>query len=92
VTSEPNEAFSARVEGLQSSIDELRLQLQRASQSEITATELAATLRDFWRDQEPALKVVATAVLESLRVQALEQAYGWREQIIRATEAQRDRR
>jgi hypothetical protein len=60
--------------------------------SEVTGPELVASLRDFWRDQEPALRMVTATVLESLRVQALEQAYGWREQIIRATEAQRDRR
>jgi hypothetical protein len=89
---DPEAVFAARVEGLRSGIEELRLQLLRASQSEVTGPELAASLRDFWRDQEPALRMVTATILESLRVQALEQAYGWREQIIRATEAQRDRR
>ena len=81
--------FAARVEGLRSSLEELRDQIHAAGRSEVTAPELAKSLRDFWSDQGPLLKFVTATVLESLRVQALEQAYGWREQLDRALEAQR---
>ena len=84
-----NAVFTARVEGLRVSLEELREQIRAAARSEVAAPEVAKSLRDFWSDHGPLLKFVTATVLESLRVQALEQAYAWREQLDRALEAQR---
>lgn len=81
--------FAARVELALSSLEDLRAQLQgrAASGSEIAAEDVARSLTDVWREQRPLLAELAAAVLESLRVQALQQAYGWREQLDRSTDA-----
>ena len=84
--------FAAQVRGLASSLEELREHIRAASQGQVDAAEVARSSRDFWNEQGPVVKLVTATVLESLRVQALEQAYGWREQLIRALEAQRTRR
>ncbi|MEU4606444.1 hypothetical protein AB0F43_25925 [Kribbella sp. NPDC023972] len=81
-------AFAARIEVTLSSLENLRSQLGAASRSEISPEELVRSLGDVWRAERPLLTQVAAAVLESLRVQALQQAYGWREQITRAIDAQ----
>jgi hypothetical protein len=81
--------FAAQVQGLRLSLEDLRDQIHAAGRSPVGAPELAGSLRDFWSDQGPVVKFVTATVLESLRVQALEQAYGWREQLNRALEAQR---
>jgi hypothetical protein len=80
--------FAARIEVALSSVEDLRSQLGAASQSKISAEELARSLTDIWRAEKPLLTEVAAAVLESLRVQALQQAYEWREQLTRAIDAQ----
>jgi hypothetical protein len=80
--------FAARIEVALSSLADLRSQLGAASRSEIPPEELARSLGDFWRAERPLLTQVAAAVLESLRVQALQEAYGWREQLTRAIDAQ----
>jgi hypothetical protein len=80
--------FAARVDGALSSLEELRSQIRAASQSDIAVLELMRSLEVFWRDQGPLLRQVALTVLESLRVQALEQAYEWREQVTRTIDAQ----
>jgi hypothetical protein len=89
-TNDDREVFAAQLEGLRSSLEELSAQIHAAGRSQVGAPELAASLRNFWSDQGPVVKLVTAAVLESLRVQALEQAYGWRQQLIRALEAQRN--
>ena len=86
------EVLAAQLEGLRSSLEELSAQIHAAGRSQVGARELASSLRDFWSDHGPVAKLVTATVLESLRVQALEQAYGWREQLVRALEAQRNSR
>ncbi len=81
-TRQSTEDFSAaRVSAALAALDELRGQLDAASHSQLASSELANSLRDFWRDQGPLLKQLAATVLESLRVQALEEAYKAREQL-----------
>jgi hypothetical protein len=75
------EFSSARVTAALAALDDLRHDLEAASRSEVTLADLAESVRDFWRDQEPLVNQVAATVLEMLRLQALEQAYRWRDQL-----------
>jgi hypothetical protein len=80
--------FAARVEGLLSGVEELKSRLEAASRSEIALPELLRSMEAFGRDHGPLLRQVAATVLESLRLQALQQAYAWRDQLSRALDAQ----
>ena len=92
MTSDPNRdadaVFAARVDGLVASLEEMKSKVGAASRSEIAVLNLMRSADEFWRDQGPLLRQVTTSVLMSLRIQALEQAYGWREQLVRALDAQ----
>jgi hypothetical protein len=84
--------FAARIEGLLSSLEELRSEIGAASRSEIAVPELVHSMEAFWRDHGPILRQATATVLESLRLQALRQAYEWRDQLSRELDAQTPRK
>jgi hypothetical protein len=86
-----NSAFDARVGAALSGVEDLKAQLAAAGRSEISAPELVRSTQAFWHDHGPVLREVKNTVLESLRIQALEQAYEWRRQLDRALAAQAGR-
>ncbi len=79
---------AARVEAVLSGLEELKMQLQAAGRSEFSAPEIQRSLAAFWHEHGPVLREVKKAVLESLRIQALELAYEWRKQLEQALAAQ----
>jgi hypothetical protein len=85
---EPDAIFAARIESLLSGLAELRSQIGAASRSEIAMPQLVQSAEAFWRDHGPVVRQATITVLESLRVQALDQAYGWRDQLSRSLDAQ----
>jgi hypothetical protein len=85
---EADAIFAARIESLLSGLAELRAHIGAASRSEVPMPQLMQSAEDFWRDHGPVVRSATMTVLESLRVQALDQAYGWRDQLSRALDAQ----
>jgi hypothetical protein len=81
VTDRSAEETAARVDAALAGLADLRHQLDAAGRSEIPLSELTNSLRQFGEHHGPVLNQLARAVLETLRVQALEQAYQWREQL-----------
>jgi predicted nucleic acid-binding Zn ribbon protein len=73
--------LGVRISVALSSLDDLRRRLESPGASAADAQEFSAVLAKVWREQEPLLKEVGRTVLEALRIQALNQAYEWREQL-----------
>ncbi|GAB2651035.1 hypothetical protein [Kribbella swartbergensis] len=85
---DPNSSLDdARVGAVLSGLEDLKAQLQAAGRSELSAPELQRSMAAFWHDHGPVLHQVKNAVLESLRIQALELAYEWRRQLDQALAA-----
>lgn len=63
--------------------------LHAASRGEADLAQLEAVLRDYWRQDGPAIRRAGTAVGEVVRQQLLAHLYGWRAQLaaqLQATE------
>lgn len=62
-------------------LDALRELLRSAGRGEADLAQLETALRDYWREDGPTIRRAGAAALELVRLQALAQLYGWREQL-----------
>lgn len=62
-------------------VQSIKEMLRAAETGQTDATEVGAALADYWLTHRPVLREAGVAVLEALRLQALDALYGWRAQL-----------
>jgi hypothetical protein len=80
-TTESPAAGLGRLQDAQRGLRSIQEVLRAAEAGRVDATEVSSVLADYWRTHRPVLQEAGVAVLDVLRLQALEALYRWRAQL-----------
>lgn len=79
--SQPEGNIQVQLETAVGDLTQIRESLVAAARTDLAATDLTDSLREYVERHGPVLRSAAASVGEEVRRQLLEQLYGWREQL-----------